>query len=180
MKPIGPLMTEHRLIERAIKLLKSELDHFQSEKEFNATILIKIVDFMRTYSDRTHHGKEEDILFRYLALKKLKPAHRDIMEELIAEHKHARKMLTEMEAARIKYAGGNSSAAHDIATALEKLVKFYPEHIEKEDKHFFYPCMDYFTREEQDAMLGEFNEFDRKLIHEKYESIISGIESETA
>ena len=25
-------------------------------------------------------------------------------------------------------------------------MQFYPAHIEKGDKHFFYPCMDYFTK----------------------------------
>lgn len=31
--------------------------------------------------------------------------------------------------------------------------------------------MDYFTRQKQDAMLQEFWEFDRKLIHEKYQKV---------
>ena len=50
----------------------------------------------------------------------------------------------------------------EIAGCLEELVAFYPRHIEKEDKHFFYPILDYFSAAEQDAMLREFNEFDRR------------------
>ncbi len=51
-------------------------------------------------------------------------------------------------------------------------MKFYPVHIEKEDKHFFLPCLGYFSKEEQDIMLGEFWEFDRKMIHEKYRKVV--------
>ena len=45
-------------------------------------------------------------------------------------------------------------------------------HIEKEDKHFFIPAMDYFSRDEQQKMLDEFREFDRKMIHEKYRAMV--------
>ncbi len=38
------------------------------------------------------------------------------------------------------------------------------------------PCMEYFSREEQDRMLQEFWEFDRRLIHEKYISVVEQLE----
>jgi hemerythrin-like domain-containing protein len=55
-------------------------------------------------------------------------------------------------------------------------VKFYPKHIEKEDKHFFIPCMDYFSQKEKDKMFEESWEFDRKLFHEKYTKIVEALE----
>lgn len=55
---------------------------------------------------------------------------------------------------------------------LEKLVKFYPVHIEKEDKHFFIPIMQYFSDAEQSAMLEEFWVFDKGMIHEKYKRVV--------
>jgi hypothetical protein len=47
----------------------------------------------------------------------------------------------------------------------------------KEDKSFFYPSLEYFSKEEQDQMLQEFWEFDRKLIHEKYQKIVDDIKN---
>ena len=55
---------------------------------------------------------------------------------------------------------------------IEKLVKFYPLHIEKEDKHFFIPVMNYFSTKEQSVMLEKFWVFDRNMIHEKYRKIV--------
>jgi hemerythrin-like domain-containing protein len=69
-------------------------------------------------------------------------------------------------------------AVKDIAAKLRALVEFYPKHIKKEDERFFYPILDYFTKREQDAMLQEFWEFDRKLIHEKYQKVVERFESE--
>ncbi|HNS55073.1 MAG TPA: hypothetical protein PKH25_09885, partial [Syntrophales bacterium] len=59
-----------------------------------------------------------------------------------------------------------------IARELKALVDFYPRHIEKEDKRFFFPCLEYLTQAEQDRMLGEFRAFDRNMIHEKYRGVV--------
>jgi hemerythrin-like domain-containing protein len=73
--------------------------------------------------------------------------------------------------AKARYLRGENTSQLVIAY-MKELAKFYPQHIEKEDKHFFYPSMEYFTKEEQDRMLNEFWEFDRKMIHEKYTKVV--------
>jgi hemerythrin-like domain-containing protein len=176
MKPIGPLMREHRLIERMITLLKKEFKQLERKNEVDIEFLLVAVDFIRTYADRTHHGKEEDILFRELAKKSLSQEHKKTMNELIEEHKFARKVTTSLAMALNCYNEGNEDSINDIAISLQNLVKLYPAHIEKEDKHFFYPCLEYLSTREQDEMLQEFWEFDRKLIHEKYENIVEALE----
>jgi hemerythrin-like domain-containing protein len=177
MKPIGPLMREHRLIERMIGILDNELKRMNERNKADIELLTVAVDFFRTYADRTHHGKEEDILFRELARKPLSQEHRKIMNELIAEHVYARKTVSALVDARDKYSQGNQKSVKDIAKYVGELLKFYPAHIEKEDQHFFYPILDYFNKQEQDAMLEEFWEFDRMLIHEKYQKIVESLET---
>jgi hypothetical protein len=63
---------------------------------------------------------------------------------------------------------------------LDKITVMYPNHIIKEDQHFFIPSMEYFTAEEKDAMLAKMWEFDRKMIHERYEGVVAGIENRRA
>lgn len=176
MKPIGPLMREHRLIERMITLLNKEIEHINFSGTVNTGFLMVSVDFIRTYADRTHHGKEEDILFRDLAHKNLAPEHNRIMHELVEEHAGARKMVARLVDARENHNSGDIESLNAIVVCLKELVSFYPAHIEKEDKHFFYPCLEYLSKQEQDTMLQEFWEFDRKLIHEKYERSVEELE----
>jgi len=172
MKPIGPLMWEHRLIERMVGLISSELKRISGTNKANVEFLIVAVDFFRTYADRTHHGKEESILFRELAKKQLSEEHRRIMDELIEEHAFGRKLVSKLADAMESYRRSGANAFEDIKACLEELIAFYPAHIEKEDKHFFYPCLEYLSKQEQDSMLQEFWEFDRKMIHERYQRAV--------
>jgi hemerythrin-like domain-containing protein len=73
MKPRGLLMIEHRLIEKMISLIKKELARLNSgeSQKPDPKFLDNAIDFIRTYADRTHHGKEEDILFAKLAEKNI-------------------------------------------------------------------------------------------------------------
>ena len=176
MMPIGPLMIEHRLIERMLRLLRQQLEKVGSQKKADPVFIDIAVDFIKNYADRCHHGKEEDILFRDLAKKALSEEHRSIMEELLDEHVRARKATKSLLEAKERYLAGNDAALNDIVDAITWLVNFYPIHIEKEDGQFFLPAMGYLTTQEQDAMLQEFYEFDRNLIHATYRGIIERME----
>jgi hemerythrin-like domain-containing protein len=178
MMPIGPLMIEHRLIERMIDVMRKELTIFEKEKKLEPEFLEMAVDFIRTYADRCHHGKEEDILFRELGGKRLKDEHRHTMEELVEGHRWGRNMTARLVEANKRYVAGHGDAMSIVTDCMRSLIQFYPKHIEKEDKHFFIPCMDYFSEAEQQAILREEWEFDRNLIHEKYKNIVVAVEKE--
>ena len=171
MIPVGPLMREHRLIERMLHLMKVELQRIRESNHVDPVLIEAATDFIKTYADRCHHGKEEDILFRELEQKPLQEEHRRIMTELIQEHLHGRDVVRTLIDAYKRHLGGDMAALHEMAAMVEELTEFYPRHIFKEDKQFFYPCMEYFSKPELDRMLEQFWEFDRKLIHEKYEQI---------
>ena len=169
MKPIGPLMWEHRLIEKMLRIVEREVAKMEETRQVSPVFVDTVVDFIRTYADRTHHGKEEDILFRDLARKHLTPEHARIMDELMAEHVYSRKTVRQLVEAKEQYVLHSTPAAlSEMIVLLKELASFYPKHIEKEDKHFFYPCLKYFSDTEQQAMLREFNDFDGRMIHEKY------------
>jgi hemerythrin-like domain-containing protein len=170
-------MREHRLIERMISVMNSELDRMKSGATASVSLLDSGVDFFRMYADRTHHGKEEDILFRDLAKKDTSPVMGAIMEDLLNEHVYARGKVGQLVEARNRLVKGDAAAMDEIVATLADLVTFYPVHILKEDKRFFFPCQEYFSREEQDAMLVEFWEFDRQLIHEKYMKVVEQFEA---
>jgi len=176
MQARGPLMIEHRLIERMIAKIQDALAQVEQTQKIDPLFVDKAVDFIRTYADRTHHGKEEDILFRELKNKGLSDVDRKVMDELIEEHIFGRSTTKALVEANALYRNGDSSALGDVASCLRTLVEFYPKHIEKEDKLFFPASRAYFSDTEDQAMLGEFLDFDRKMIHEKYKSVVDDLE----
>ncbi len=171
MRPSGPLMIEHRLIERMVKLLTDELRAMKSTTEVSTLLLAAGVDFFCTYADRTHHGKEEGILFRELAARPLSREDRQMMHDLVDEHIFMREVVELLAAANERYVQG-ADVRTEIMYEMDRLVTFYPLHIRKEDKQFFPAAMGYFSQDEQEAMIEEFWEFDRAMIHEKYQKLV--------
>ncbi len=172
MQPIGPLMIEHRLIERMLQQMQREFQRIKDNIAVDAVFAFvdpvfidTAVDFIHTYADRCHHGKEEDLLFKALAAKDLSPEHRQTMADLIKEHAWARETTAGLVKAKAAYLLEQPGALNDLMQHMGELVEFYPRHIDKEDKHFFIPCMAYFSEAEQADLLARMHEFDRLLIH---------------
>lgn len=176
MLPVGPLMVEHRLIERMIALLGREAKRIRTTGKADTDFVLSGIEFMRLYADRNHHGKEEEILFRELKTKPLSPEHRRVLEELEAEHAQGRKSVARLATVRERVLKGETTAVRDLAALLEDLAKFYPAHIDKEDRNFFLPCMDYFTEGERARLLEEEENFDRSLLTTYYEGLLDARE----
>jgi hemerythrin-like domain-containing protein len=153
------------------------VSQIEKEEKVDPIFVDTTVDFIRTYADRTHHGKEEDILFRDLKKMELSEEDERLMNDLIEEHVQGRKITKKLIDANNRYRNGDKSALVEIASNLSSLADFYPKHIEKEDKVFFPAARRYFSEQEDQAMLDEFREFDRKMIHEKYTSVVEAFEN---
>lgn len=180
--PVGPLMVEHRLIEKLMPQIREALESARRTGAIDPEFVEFAFDFVRTYADRCHHGKEEDILFRELDRKPLEPGLRKTMDELVEEHRTGRRVVGELRRAVEAYKRGEEGAGEGAAgegalagviEKLEFLAEFYPAHILKEDEGFFLPCMDYLSAEEQAAMLKKMQEFDCEFVHKIYRERIA-------
>lgn len=163
-------MIEHRLIEQIVQPLQTELDHILNDHIAHPAFIYNAVDFFRTYADRFHHGKEEDILFVELATKPLTSQHKRIMSELIDEHRYARRTVGQLESSTENWSNGNVNALKVVAETLKKLCELYPRHIYKEDKEFFLQCQDYFTHTEREHLLETGTQFDQNFTNTIYQN----------
>jgi hemerythrin-like domain-containing protein len=94
------------------------------------------------------------------------------MNELAQEHVFGRETTRALVEANTRYRNGDASALLEGTANLKTLAGFYPDHIKKEDAGFFPAALTYFTEDEDQAVLAEFREFDRKMIHEKYSALV--------
>ncbi|MDW5563579.1 MAG: hemerythrin domain-containing protein [Methanomassiliicoccus sp.] len=169
-------MIEHRLIERMITVLDRQRVSVEAGSPPNHGLLDSAVDFMRTYADRCHHGKEEELLFAKLRAKSMVPEMVQAMDRLIADHVRSRALVGRLSELNDRSRGGDLPDGREISKVLGEIVTLYPDHIFREDKQFFPAAMKYLDKEESIALLGQFEEFDRKLIHEKYRAVVEGVE----
>ena len=164
-------MIEHRLIERVIQDMGAELSRLRAGSALDPPYLATIIDFLRTYADRTHHGKEDDILFADLAERQIEPGLAGIMQTLLEDHQRARAATGRLAEAVAALGADGEGVAAPVEGTLAELVALYPAHIATEDRRFFKPALGYFTRHEQEDMLQRFRKFDSSLIHERYRRV---------
>lgn len=137
--PIRQLVAEHRWILRwaaVIPRLVEELDLARAEDR--QTVLAG-VDFIRHYADRRHHGKEEDILFRYF------DSGLDVLQAMLTDHAAGRAHVRAIEAG---VAARDGAAVREHLLAYAALIR---EHIRKENDVLF-PWLD---RQLLDSQIGQ-------------------------
>ena len=179
MNIIAPLVEEHRIIKGTLAVFETEIEKIKEQQRIDHVSIDMSIDFIRTYTDLVHHGKEENILFRELEKKNLSAEHSKVMNELMAEHKYSRTIVGRWMDATEKYFAGEDTS-QEIVGCLQELNIFYAQHIMKENKHFFGPVLEYFTQEEQNKMIQEFEEFDGKILHWKYRKVESALKERLA
>ncbi len=162
--PIGPLMIEHRVIERMINLIEIESQRIKKTGDPDCDFIFAAAEFMKEFTDEMHHGKEEEILFRKLSEKPLSDNHRQILDELLHEHELSRGYIAQMANSRMDFLKGEKAAVGQMTKAMDSLIKLYHEHIEKEDDNFFRPVLGYFTKKESDDLMKETSRFDCLLL----------------
>jgi hemerythrin-like domain-containing protein len=171
------LMNEHQLILRMIAQMKRKSERISiGAEELDAAFVGTVVDFIRSYADRCHHGKEEEILFRELAKRDLTAEDAAAMQRLIDDHVWARGKTRDLVEASDRYFGGDTAALGEAGELLGEIADFYPEHIAREDKEFFRRAVTYLDTDERTAMDAECREFDRMLVHERYRGVVEGLE----
>jgi hemerythrin-like domain-containing protein len=127
--PMRKLVDEHVLIKRWIALIPKVVDNLDVESEDGRQLIVDGIDMIRSYADKYHHAKEEDILFKYF------DEGLDILKVMHADHTQARGHVKAMLDALERK--DKTSLAEHLMAYRDLLV----EHIRKEDE-ILYPWMD--------------------------------------
>jgi hemerythrin-like domain-containing protein len=164
--PMKRLVDEHELIQRFIALVPAIAGRFDVESESGRKLILDGVDFIRSYADRTHHAKEEDILFAYF------DPDLDILKAMLEDHRRGRAHAKEiLDALERRDPGG-------IVENLFGYAEVLAEHIKKEDE-ILYPWMDRnLSTRQVGEMFARFREVDERFLEarEKYESFVGTLE----
>ncbi len=149
--PMKRLVDEHVLIKRWVVLIPEVLKDLDIESENGIQLILDGVDFIRSYADRYHHGKEEDILFKYF------DEDLEILQVMHEDHERARAHVMEILDAV------DRKDRDAISENLNKYGEILNEHIKKEDE-ILYPWMDRnLTVSQVGELFSKFNEADDSI-----------------
>lgn len=132
MDAIETLMTEHRLIERAIGALTGFADEACRKNGDDKQELARFVTFIREFADTHHHGKEEDILFAAMVEAGF-PRHGGPVAVMLMEHDQGRahiRALAELASQQAPWSAEDRQRLADAAHGYGNLLR---AHIHKED-----------------------------------------------
>ena len=131
------LVDEHRLILRMITLLERNAVATAKGNYTNWQFYRDGVDFIRTYADRHHHAKEENVLFEAL-VKNGMPREHSPVAAMLMEHDQGRSHVRALEIATLQALAGSPDREAVIAEHALAYAELLREHIAKED-NVLYP-----------------------------------------
>ncbi len=164
--PLKKLVEEHILIKRWVALIPKVIKNLEVESEEGRQLILDGVDFIRSYADKYHHAKEEEILFKYF------DEDLDILKVMHEDHNQARSHVK----AILEALDRKDKAA--IAENFNAYGDLLNEHIKKEDE-ILYPWMDKNLSVTQiGELFSKFNTTDEQIGYSsaKYEGFINRFE----
>ncbi len=147
--PMRLLVDEHVLIKRFVALIPAALDVLDANAVEDRDLLSGGIDFIRSYADRFHHAKEEEILFAYF------DQTQEIIQAMLADHENARRLVRRLMEA-VEARDRDAIAAH-----LGAYGRLLAAHIDKEDL-ILYPWMDrQLTTKQVGELFARFKDADQ-------------------
>ncbi len=174
------LVEEHDLIEKALALLEKASDWVESGKDVDPEIFLQLGEFIRSFADRCHHAKEEDLLFKRMEQRGI-PREGGPIGQMLLEHDEGRRYTRAMVAAAEQWkTDGDRSRAVEVAQNARKYAELLRQHIFKEN-NILYPMGERFLSERDFAELeAEFARVEREVVgegvHEKYAQLVEHLE----
>ncbi|MBI5576900.1 MAG: hemerythrin domain-containing protein [Deltaproteobacteria bacterium] len=165
--PMKLLVDEHVLIKKFIGLVPALVEATDIASESGRERIIACVDFIRSYADRFHHAKEEDILFARF------DQGLDILKVMHEDHRRGRACVREVFEALERGDG------EKVADGFHRYSEVLTEHIKKEDG-ILYPWMDrILSTREVGELYSRFREVDANFEEsgKRYESFVIDLEN---
>ncbi|AGT42758.1 hemerythrin domain-containing protein [Treponema pedis] len=134
MNAVEIMVQEHNAILRLITVIRSACCRILEGGPVNIEDFTSMITFARTYADKHHHGKEEEILFLTMTEKLGQAATTLIRHGMLVEHDMGRFFITELEQALKRYAAEpNTENKLDIIMRSSGWADLLKRHIEKEN-----------------------------------------------
>ncbi len=164
--PMQKLVDEHVLIKRLIALIPEIINNLDVKSEEGRQIVLDGIDFIRSYADKYHHAKEEEILFGYF------DEDLAIIKVICDDHVTGRGFV------KAALAALDDKDKEAVARHLTSYRELLTQHIKKEDE-ILYPWMDRnLTTTQVGELYSKFQEAEEQIGYspDKYAAFVNNLE----
>lgn len=174
--PYEILAREHRLIERVLDALGRLCAQSLRSGRLDETAVALALRFLREFADRTHHLKEERLLFPAIEANGYFPGC-----GLVQEHEDGRARVRGMSDAVPAAASGDAEAVRLFVRQARSFISFLREHIRKEDDCLADVTASTLPPEARARLTTQFDELEREEIgaraFERYSALADEMET---
>ncbi len=146
------LVSEHEMIERAMDVLKRELENLP-DRNYDAFAMQRAIDFLLVFGDRIHNQKEEEVLFP-LMLKRGIPEDGPI-RVMLFEHEAERELLQHMFDVVPGLVNDSAEARDEFKQKGLEYLEIRANHIWKENDILYNMGRQVFTGEDNQFLVEE-------------------------
>jgi hemerythrin-like domain-containing protein len=149
------LRREHEAILKMLDATEATAHKIEKGGMVPPETLVGLLEFLRLFADRCHHGKEEDLLFPKLGEKGFSP-NAGPVAVMLYEHEQGRALIRKMVKASEACTAGNSEEAREWAAAAHDYVSLLRAHIDKENTVLFTMAEHMLSEQEQEELAEAF------------------------
>lgn len=178
MKATQQLKEEHQGVLLALSILEKINKKLKKGEKVNPEHLEQLLDFIRVFVDKCHHGKEEDLLFPAMekagVLKDGGP-----IGMMLEEHDLGRNYVKDFAKSLEEFKKGDVRAASKIIKSTSGYIALLKEHIDKEDNILYMIADVHLPPKKQKELLGEFEKVEEEKIgkgkHEAFHKMLDNL-----
>jgi hemerythrin-like domain-containing protein len=172
--PLKILMEEHRIIEKVVGALKGMAKGAKAGERPPVEDLERAVDFIRTFADRCHHGKEESLLFPALERYGI-PKEGGPIGMMLREHEQGRSFVRGMLEGIKAVKDGDDKGYEAFANNALGYTKLLESHIFKEDNILYPMGKEVLDEVELERLVESFERVEEEEIgrgvHERFHKV---------
>jgi hemerythrin-like domain-containing protein len=166
MNCIELMVEEHKNIKRMLGIIRKYCSRILNGEKVQYEDFYTLIDFVRNYADRHHHGKEETLLFISM-MEELGPtAEKLVRQGMNVEHDLGRLHIQELEAAVQRVLDGDDESRLDVIANAVSYTHLLYRHIDKEDNVVYKYAQNNLPKETMDRLDQECVVFEQKAKEE--------------
>ncbi len=155
------LINEHKAIQIALNIMEKMQERLEKNGEANYKDIIDLLEFLKEFADKCHHGKEEGFLFPALEKAGVKKESGPI-GVMLMEHSKGRDFIIKMQENILN----NPVNKTGFIMAASEYVRLMRAHIEKENTVLFPMIDSRMSASEQKELFENFENHEEKVIGE--------------
>ena len=165
------LKNEHQAVLTALDILEKICQKLETAEKIDPEHQEEILEFIKIFVDKCHHGKEEDLLFP--ALEKVgTPKENGPIGMMLMEHDMGRKFVRGMSE--------NISNPEKFTVNAHGYIELLRQHIEKENNILYKMADTHISKSKDNELLKEFDKLELERIgpgkHEEFHKMLERLE----